>query len=107
MRKSHGALVKSSMSASVTTNSAFSETLGWGFEPQNTRLGGGCAIRATRPEHGRRQGLLGLRLSRPRERCLSWRPACVLDTGIPGEADRRGPRALEFFWRLFARGSRF
>src|SRR5205807_2137141 len=59
----------------------FPETLGWGFEPQNTRLGGGCAIRATRPEHRGRQGLLGLRLSRPREPCLSSCPASVLDRG--------------------------
>src|SRR5256886_2838309 len=106
MRKSQCALAKSSMSASVTTNSAFSETLGWGFEPQNTRLGGGCAIRATRPEHGGRQGLLGLRLSRPREPCRPVSGFCPRP-GTPGEADRWDPRALQFFWRLFARGSRF
>src|SRR2546428_5218345 len=29
-------------------------TLGWGFEPQITRLGGGCPFRARLPEHLRR-----------------------------------------------------
>src|SRR5437660_12156238 len=88
---SPGTPKKSSACASVPTLVPFLETLGWGFEPQNTRLGGGCAIRATRPEHGRRQGLLGLRLSRPREPCLSSCPASVLDRGNSGRSGSTGP----------------
>src|SRR5207247_11452046 len=49
-------------------------TLGWGFEPQITRLGGGCPIHARRPEHGD-DGLsrpLKLRRTAPK---VVWNPS--------------------------------
>src|SRR5205823_2554638 len=92
VRKTHGERVRRATLPRSQQRVVFPETLGWGFEPQNTRLGGGCAIRATRPEHGRRQGLLGLRLFRPLEPCCPVSGFCPRP-GTPGEEDRRDPRA--------------
>src|SRR5437660_2178784 len=100
---SPGTPKKSSACASVPTLVPFLKTLGWGFEPQNTRLGGGCAIRATRPEHGGRQGLLGLRLSRPREPCRPVSGFCPRP-GTPGEATD-GTRARYSSSGAFSRGA--
>src|SRR5438445_1021789 len=48
-------------------------TLGWGFEPQITRLGGGCPFRARLPEHPRRGSEPPLMLRRAGSRT---RPGC-------------------------------